>query len=381
MIYLVFYSALACWLLAMVRSAVVGLLLLFAIAVMIGIALLVARRRSAQQRVLLGVLAIAMERGMPLAPALMAFADQFPAGYRRKVRSLAHLLNAGAPLPDALDRVRGVLPGDVGVLVRSGWEAGALAAAVREADGLGAGVRQGWFGLVGRLEYFLGLLLFAQCLGGWLCVRTVPQTSRIFMEFKVAVPEITREIFAVSERIHDRPGLLVLPMLAELLIVLGLLSTLYGWSRFRLPLIDRLLSRRHAAVLLRSLAWLIEGGVPLTRALPLLSKWYPAPRFKVLLSRASQDVNHGSDWVDSLRYHCVVGRTDAALIESARRVGNLPWALRQAAETCERRLAGRLQVVGHVVLALVVLSMGGLVATLGVAYFIPLSHVIEGLVP
>ena len=51
------------------------------------------------------ILAIAAEREMPLAPAVVAFADQYRGGSHRRIMHLAAELNGGAMLPEALERV------------------------------------------------------------------------------------------------------------------------------------------------------------------------------------------------------------------------------------------------------------------------------------
>jgi len=60
------------------------------------------------------------------------------------------------------------------------------------------------------------------------------------------------------------------------------------------------------------------------------------------------------------------------LLESARRVGNLPWALREAAETSERRLAYRYQVLAQWLLPLLLLAIAAVVFFVAVSYFSPL---------
>jgi protein transport protein HofC len=96
---------------------------------------------------------------------------------------------------------------------------------------------------------------------------------------------------------------------------------------------------------------------------------------KVLL-----DVQHGTDWLESLAHHGLLGRTDAAVLRSARRVGNLPWALRETAESGERRLAYRLEAFLQLLMPIVLVAFGGLVGLIVVAYLSPLITILETLV-
>ena len=130
MIYLVFYSALACWLIALVAAPVVVVSLLVIGAIAVGTAVLVARRKSTQQDALIEVMAIAAERGMSLGPAIQAFSDQCHGRLRRKLRRVAADLAEGIAFPETLDRWPGVLPRDVEVFARIGWATGMLAGAL-----------------------------------------------------------------------------------------------------------------------------------------------------------------------------------------------------------------------------------------------------------
>ena len=77
-----------------------------------GRGVMIARRRSTQQDSLLWILAIAAERGMPLAPTVAAFADQYGGKYRRRIMNLAAQLDSGCSVPEALERVPRVVSRD-----------------------------------------------------------------------------------------------------------------------------------------------------------------------------------------------------------------------------------------------------------------------------
>ena len=72
-------------------------------------------------------------------------------------------------------------------------------------------------------------------------------------------------------------------------------------------------------------------------------------------------------------------RNDAAVLASAQRVGNLDWALRELAESSDRRLGYRLQFWLQLIFPLIVLAVGALVFLLAVAYFLPLVTLITKL--
>ena len=105
--------AVVLWLWITLRMMAV-VLMPFALIVMgITAGFVVARLRASRQESLLSLLAIASERGMPLAPAISAFADQFRGRAQRRVLNVVAQLNAGKPLPEALEEPRRVVSRDV----------------------------------------------------------------------------------------------------------------------------------------------------------------------------------------------------------------------------------------------------------------------------
>jgi type II secretory pathway component PulF len=75
----------------------------------------------------------------------------------------------------------------------------------------------------------------------------------------------------------------------------------------------------------------------------------------------------------------VIGRAEMAVLGAAQRVGNLPWALAEMADSSRRRLGYRLHGLTHLLFPAVVLSFGLLVLFVVVGFFMPLVLLIEKL--
>jgi type II secretory pathway component PulF len=110
-----------------------------------------------------------------------------------------------------------------------------------------------------------------------------------------------------------------------------------------------------------------------------LIRCYPAGWVQGRLTLALHDLSGGADVWKALRDRTLIGPADAAILESANRVGNLPWALREAAEGAARRSLLRIQGWIHFLTTLVVLALGVSVLVLVTAFFLPLVTLIESL--
>ena len=75
----------------------------------------------------------------------------------------------------------------------------------------------------------------------------------------------------------------------------------------------------------------------------------------------------------------MIHAADSAVLTSAESVGNLAWALEELAETAERRLASRMQLVVQSLFPLVIVILGVVVFIMATAYFLPLVNLIQQL--
>src|SRR5262249_41291456 len=150
---------------------------------------------------------------------------------------------------------------------------------------------------------------------------------------------ITRYLLIILPVVFFQIGLFVL--------VLGMGLGILPWN---LPLVGRVFFSHHSALILRCLARVVEGDKPLDRGLATLAAIYPVTAIRRRLEGVAHDVQHGHDWCEALARNGLIRLSEAMLLDSARRVGNLPWALGVAAENIERRFAYRLQLAAYWIL-------------------------------
>ena len=172
--------------------------IVFLFAAVMGGGVILARGRSTRQDSLLSVLAIAAERGMPLAPAILAFADQYRGCSYRRIMDLAARINWGTILPEALERSRKLVSRDAILLAWVGQAAGTLPRALRMAATTRSNQLPIWTAISARLSYILGLLLVMQTITGFIMYFIMPKFEAIFKDFGVSLPQVTILVIDVS---------------------------------------------------------------------------------------------------------------------------------------------------------------------------------------
>jgi protein transport protein HofC len=324
-------------------------------------------------------MAIAAEKGMPLAPAIAAFASQYRGATRRRLVQLAMSLNAGTSLSESLSNLPRLLSRDAVLLARVGEETGSLPKALRAGAAARATFLPGLTSIATRLAYVLLVLLVMQGIVGFVLYFIMPKLESIFYDFGMKLPDTTILVLEVSHYIISWGPLVGLFILAEIILLIFLPFKIQGWSSLEVPYLDRIFRRRHTALILRALSLVVDAGKPIEHGLESLVRNYPTRWVRRRLSHVQEDVRQGQDWCTSLWRHGLIRDTDGGLLASARTSGNLAWAMRELADTSDRRQLVRLLAAIQLLSPLVIVSLGLLVLVLAVAYFSPLVDLINRL--
>ena len=236
MMYFVAVAAVIAWMtvlvarsFVMVAILVLGFLLLVFLAAM-GAGVLMAWRATTRQETLLQILAIAAEGGMPLAPAVAAFADQYRGLSHRRMMNLAARLNAGTPAAEALEISRGLVSRDAVLLAWVGEAAGLLPKALRIAATSRSSQLPIWTAIAARIAYILIVMLGLQGIGGYVLYFIVPRFEAISRDFNLALPQVTIMVIRASNFLmyYGAPGLL-LPII-EIVLLFLLPFSFLGWG-------------------------------------------------------------------------------------------------------------------------------------------------------
>ncbi len=167
----------------------------------------------------------------------------------------------------------------------------------------------------------VGLLIFVG-------IKIIPQFEKIFKDFHTRLPPMTQTLIDVGHWIANywyiTPLPWVLAALRWLLVYLGLrYAGLIGWD---LPGTGWIVRRLDTAAVLDALGLAAGRQRPIDQAIAALAECYPKPPIRRRLAAVLAEVRGGADWCRSLRRHGLVRQADLAVLESAGRAGNLPWA-------------------------------------------------------
>ncbi len=363
-----------------ILAALMGPLGIFAWMILVFVVVEGSRKyRATQQHGLLWLLTVSAERAMPLAPAVEAFARERGGAFGRRARRLVEMLGNGVPLPDALDQCPGLLPRYAAPTIRVGYETGALAHALRRAAAVHDLDEPLWMALQIKIAYLLLLPAFGFLLLTFIMLKIVPAFVKIFQDFNTTLPALTVALIGVAHCAAQFWFLLWPLCLLGPALLFYLPIRYFGWTDWDLPGMGRLVWRLDSAEILDTLALVAGQQRPLPQAIAVLARSYPKKRIRWRLSQAVTDIMLGSDWCESLHKHGLIRQPEFAILQAAQRVGNLPWALTEMADSARRRLAYRVQAATQMLFPPIVILMGLVVMFIVVALFLPLVALIQKL--
>ena len=364
-----------------------------AYAILVGIALPLAALLAAAATVwrglrvrsasLLGALAVAAGRGLPLAEEVDDLAGSLLPGDRRRLGRIAEALRNGEPLPTAVRAGGGLVPASSAPALAAGAATGTLPRALRDEAGRLAKTHETGGGRLWGAVLHLAIVGTAlAAVRAFLGDAIVPKYKKIFEEFG---SDPGPAFDALARRSDDlfEGGPVTGILGAAQLLVLALPAAFVLWQRgWRVPLVGRAWGRvapprGHAGRLLRALAAAADVGRPFADALAAYAA--AAETRRATLHAVADEAASGGDLWAALRSRRVIRAGEAELLASARTVGNLPAALRLVADRADADRARRWAWAAAVFHPLSVLLLGAAVGFVAYAFFAPLVGLLNDL--
>jgi type IV pilus assembly protein PilC len=356
--------------------------------------------RQGRQDEFLHLLTTAVETDAPLAPAVWAYLEDRPSGwlrefwvavllffvvpgyywiwhrrhsYDQKVAAVAHRLEQGVSLPDALRATSGVASRETILAAAVGQSTGRLALCLRSSARTRATTI--WPEILPRVVYPLFLLLFLSGITGFWMTWIVPRLDRIFEDFGMELPALSEQLIDLWPPFVDALSW-GFRGLAGLLLLLVISSTV----RWYFPGLGRLYGMKVQSQVLKMLAILLDTGKPVPESLAVLagSGYFPSTVRK-RLNAVRQRVEQGEPLADSLRRQGLLPRSMVPLVQAAERARNLPWALGELGDNRANRRIRSLRRISLLFFPAIMVVIGFMVGLIVLGTFLPLVEMMTRL--
>ncbi len=355
--------------------------------------LLMARAARVSQRrrgrsVLMHV-AQAVRLNLPLPPMLHAAAAGSSTWTGERMQALAALLARGVSLGEALRHAVPEIPPAQVVRIAAAERIGRLAQVLPSITAQ-ARRRDAGEGLESRLATSYGLVVGTAMalLLALLGIIIVPKFHRIFQDFDTELPWLTRMVFTVSQ-VYSLPLLLAAATMAAGLAgwslraifrgpldIGGVMSPLVDPLLWRLPVAGGVQRDRGLAQAWELTAEAMRAGLPLPEAVEQAATLRINAVLRSRLLQWSMAMRNGEP-VDRAAAAAGLPGVDRGLIATAATTGDMINTLSFLARYHDQRFSRVAAVLAAAGMPLVVIVLALLVGTIVVAFFLPLTNLIQ----
>jgi type IV pilus assembly protein PilC len=315
--------------------------------------------------------------GLPLHKSLDLLARQTRSqALRQALEGVQEEVRGGALLSEGFERV-GKFPKVYSSTLRAGERSGSLDRVLSQYVTYQKARRTFRKRFLSALIYPAVLMVFLAILISGVTIYIIPRFADLYKSLDVQLPAITVFLMSFSQSFRTAGVLFPFVLVGSILGIRFASRTPRGhlfWDRlkYRLPVAGKLLLKFSVAEFARTLATLLQGGIPIVAALETTETSVSSPLLGAAIAQARQEVTGGRSLHEGLRLSGFFPSTSLDMIEVGEATGALPTMLEGVAEFYEEDvnidLATLIALVDPVMLGVIAVVVGFVL----VAFYMPL---------
>jgi type IV pilus assembly protein PilC len=332
-------------------------------------------------------LATLLRAGMPLVQSLDLLRRRVGSPVFRQVLDDVHdRVRSGAALSEAFEAHASLFPSVYTASLLAGERSGSLEAVLKrfiEYTKIIATVKRK---TISALVYPIILISLSLVLVSIIVLTVVPAFTDFYATFDADLPAMTRAIVVVSELLRGQ--------FLVVLVVIGVSAAAFGlWlkqpgqmARFDrillgVPLLGEVSRKFATSQIARTLATLLGGGLPLVNALDIAAKSVGNQFMARELGLVGRRVREGASFAGALEARGVFPDVAVKMTEVGESTGSLQEMLNSVADFYDEDISTSMERFVTLVEPVLLVVMGGVIAGLLVALYMPLFQLSSVLQP
>jgi general secretion pathway protein F len=205
----------------------------------------------------------------------------------------------------------------------------------------------------------------------------IPKLAKIFESMHKAMPPLTAFLIATSDIVVTWWYLIGLGMFITFTLFQRYIRSAKGrpkWDAFKLtlPIVGPLIRMIAVTRFSNTMATLLASGVPILTAMNIAKNLVGNIPIANAIGSARENITEGQSIADPLRRSGEFPAMMIHMIAIGEKTGELPSMLQNIAETYEEQVNTKIEAMTSLIEPLMIVAMGGAVATVVVAVFLPL---------
>jgi len=325
-------------------------------------------------------LASMLHAGLPLIRALYSLArEEQHATFGNILVSVASDIESGEALSAAMAKHPAAFPRLYVSMIRSGEHSGTLDTIMdhlvrymHRTESIKRKVKA-------ALSYPVFVVGFAIIASIVLLVKIVPMMSQIYEKLGAELPGPTRVVLAVSDFASSYFWMIALIVLA-VVIILRLMKRvptgklMLDSAKLRIPVFGKILEKVVVAKFLRTLGVLVVSGLPILEALELSGGSSGNEVIERAAGKIAFLVSKGSSLSAGFHATGAFPETVVQMVSTGEETGRLGDMLSSISDHYDEQVESSIEGLASVIEPLMIVLVGGLIAVMLVAMFLPVFH-------
>jgi len=238
--------------------------------------------------------------------------------------------------------------------------------------------------ITGAMVYPLVVILVAVSILTFIMLYIIPKFEKIFKDFNMQLPEMTRILMATSKWFTEYWMILPLfPLAFYLLIKLIRMSKTGNYAVDRvylwIPIIGPLIEKTVVARTTRTLGTLVSSGVPILEALAIVRETATNAVFERMYTRVYESIREGDTIAQPLKESRLVDDMVVNMVDVGEETGDLDSMLYKVADVYDEEVNVMVESLISLLEPLMIVFLGFVIGSIVIALFLPLIKLLEGL--
>jgi type IV pilus assembly protein PilC len=328
-------------------------------------------------------LAALLRAGLPLLQSLDIMLERMKNPFFQQVlRDIRNKVKSGTSLSDAFRSHGDLFPRIYSASLVAGEKSGGLETVIQRYVSylkLTEGTRKK---VVAALVYPIFLFVTLIAAAAFLLLWVVPRFAGFFEGFDAELPILTRVLLAVANTARDH--ILLIAAAAA-----GTAAFAYVWSSregskavidkllLKIPFLGTVFHLFATSQLTRSLSTLLSGGIPLVQAIEISATSIGNRHIGNAVLPVSGRVREGKPFSQSLEDTREFSNLTVEMVKVGENTGGLADMLANVADFADEEIDNRLNLMLSMLAPVVLLFMGGLVAVILLAIYLPMFDLVN----
>lgn len=256
-------------------------------------------------------LSILQDAGLPILRSLKILEEQSkPGALKNSLIDVCEEIEGGASLSEAMSKSPRAFDRLYVNMIKAGEAGGSLEAILRRLAEFKERTQKLKNKVIGAMMYPIMVVLFTICILVFIMLKIIPEFQKIFAEFDIELPAMTKLLMAISDRVVSLWFLFPLIPVAMVLfvaLVCKFRAGRMGWHLFllKLPIMGKLVEKANMARTTRTLGALVASGVPIIEGLTITRETSGNAMFEKVYSKVTDAIREGETIASPMKKHAI----------------------------------------------------------------------------